>query len=49
MGTTSHAHFTLNDTDAVGVYSIDEALGDLTVYQFWRNANNCGRPGCKHD
>jgi hypothetical protein len=49
LGTTTDTHFTLNDTDAVGVYSIDEALGDLGVYQHWRNANNCGLQACRHD
>ena len=41
--------FTLNDEDAVGVYSIDEALGDLAVYQLWRNTNHCGLKACRHD
>ena len=48
LGTTTHTQFTLNDMDAVGVYSIDEALGDLAVYRHWRNANNCGLENCKH-
>jgi hypothetical protein len=49
LGTTTHAKFSLNDTDAVGVYSIVEALGDLELYRHWRNANNCGTPGCQHN
>jgi hypothetical protein len=49
LGTTSDVGFTLNDEDSVGVYSIDEALGGLEVYQFWRNANVCGLKTCRHD
>jgi hypothetical protein len=49
LGTTNNTRFVLNDTDGVGVYSIEEALGDLGVYRHWRNANNCGRAACKHD
>jgi hypothetical protein len=49
LGTMTNADFTLNDEDAVGAYSIDEALGDLEVYQLWRNANSCGLKNCKHD
>jgi len=48
LGTTAHRRFTLNDSDGVGVYSIDEALGDLAMYRLWRNANNCGVEGCRH-
>lgn len=49
LGTASHAGFTMNDTDSVGVYSIDEALGDVAVYQLWRNTNVCGLKTCRHD
>src|SRR5258708_34052775 len=38
--------FALGADDGVGVYSIDEALGDLSVYRLWRNANSCGLRGC---
>jgi hypothetical protein len=48
LGTTTDGRFTLNDTDAIGVYSIDEALGDVAVYRLWRNASNCGLQGCNH-
>jgi hypothetical protein len=48
LGTTTHTRFTLNDSDSVGVYSIDEALGDLAVYRHWRNANSCGLKTCRH-
>ena len=49
LGTMTPTGFTLNDEDAVGVYSIDEALGDLAVYQLWRNTNHCGLKACRHD
>ncbi|MDQ6669361.1 MAG: hypothetical protein M3069_01110 [Chloroflexota bacterium] len=48
LGTTTHSRFALNDEDAVGVYSIDEALGGLELYQLWRNANSCGLKTCTH-
>ncbi|HLZ31043.1 MAG TPA: hypothetical protein VKV73_27305 [Chloroflexota bacterium] len=48
LGSTTRGRFTLMDPDAVGVYSIDEALGDVAMYQFWRSANNCGLHGCRH-
>jgi len=46
LGTTRDSEFTLNDADGRGVYSIDEALGDLDVYRLWRAASRCGDPGC---
>ncbi len=46
LGTTRDTQFALNDTDGRGVYSIDEALGDLELYRMWRSARRCGDPGC---
>jgi hypothetical protein len=46
LGTTRDNVFTLNDTDGRGVYSLDEALGDLDIYRMWRSASRCGDPGC---
>jgi hypothetical protein len=46
LGTTRDGRFTLSDTDSLGVYSIDEALGDLEMYRLWRTANRCGAPAC---
>ncbi len=48
LGTVTHTHFTLYDEDRVGVYSLDEALGDVRMYQLWRNANSCGLSSCRH-
>jgi hypothetical protein len=47
LGTMTGARFTLNDTDSLGLYAIDEVLGTLDVYRLWRSANRCGDPGCK--
>jgi hypothetical protein len=46
LGTTRDNQFVLNEPDSVGVYSIDEALGDMDAYRLWRAANGCGDPGC---
>jgi len=48
LGTTRGGTFSLDDADRVAAYSIDEALGDLNLYRFWRSANACGQPGCLH-
>src|SRR3979411_2158166 len=48
LGPTAHKHFTLGAAAAIGMFSIDEALGDLAVYQHWRSANNCGLKDCRH-
>jgi hypothetical protein len=47
LGTTSGTRFTLGDTDARGVYAIDDVLGDIELYRLWRSANGCGDPGCQ--
>src|ERR1700682_901532 len=39
LGTTTAARFTLNEVDSQGVYSIDDVLGDVALYQLWRSAN----------
>jgi hypothetical protein len=45
-GKTYGLQFTLDPPDAVGAYSIDEALGDSAMYALWRSANTCGYPNC---
>jgi hypothetical protein len=45
-GKTYGSQFTLDPPDALGVYSIDEALGDVRTYSLWRIANSCGDPNC---
>lgn len=49
LGTTRDGVFTLGRADSVGVYSIDEALGDLGTYRLWRAANQCGATRCAHE
>jgi hypothetical protein len=46
LGTTREREFSLNDPDGCGVYSIDEALGDVQLYRLWQSANRCGDPRC---
>ena len=46
LGTTSEQGFALNADDGVGLYSIDEVLGNLDTYRLWRSANQCGLPSC---
>ena len=46
LGTTTAARFSLNDVDGQGIYTIDDALGDLALYRLWRRANRCSDPGC---
>jgi len=46
LGTTAGTRFTLGDTDAQGIYAIDDVLGDIELYRLWRSANSCGYPGC---
>jgi hypothetical protein len=48
LGTTRDGAFTLDAADGVGVYSIDEALGDIKTYRVWRSANACGDERCRH-
>jgi hypothetical protein len=47
LGTTRDGRFELGDRDGLGVYSIDEVLGDLELYRMWRAANRCGDPSCR--
>lgn len=47
LGTQSGAGYALGAQDSAGVYSIDEVLGDLDVYQLWRSANRCGLSTCE--
>ena len=46
LGTTTASGFTLGDTDAHGLYAIDDVLGDIELYRLWRSANGCGDPSC---
>ena len=46
LGTTTGTRFTLNDTDAQGMYTIDDVLGGVDLYRLWRSANRCWYPGC---
>ncbi len=48
LGTTRNGVFTLEAHDSRGVYSIDEALGDMTLYHLWRASNACGLARCTH-
>jgi hypothetical protein len=48
LGQTNNGLFTLDDADGRGVYSIDEVLGTVETYRFWRSANRCGQVGCRH-
>jgi hypothetical protein len=36
------------DEDTRAVYSIDEALGSLAIYQLWRSACHCTWRICRH-
>ena|SRR5579884_1423845 len=48
LGTvTDDGGYQLGAADSQGLYSIDEALGHLPLYQLWRRANQCGAPGCQ--
>jgi hypothetical protein len=44
----SHLRELWGDEDRKGVYSIDEALGCMAVYQLWCNANRCTWERCRH-
>jgi hypothetical protein len=46
LGSASESGYTLDAADGQGVYSIDEALGDMETYRLWRTANCCGDPHC---
>jgi hypothetical protein len=36
------------DTDARGVYGVDEALGSAAMYRLWMDADRCGLAACRH-
>jgi hypothetical protein len=36
------------DQDARGALSIDEALGALSIYRLWTDANRCSYAKCRH-
>lgn len=40
------AYAGLDEEDQRGVYSIEEALGDASLYRLWLDANRCGGPHC---
>ena len=47
LGTVSSSGgFALGGSDSQGVYSIEDALGDIDVYRMWRSANRCDQVGC---
>jgi rRNA maturation protein Nop10 len=46
LGSMDGSRFVLNDPDGRGVYSIDEALGQVDVYRLWRMAARCYDPNC---
>ena len=48
LGTTRGTEFLLDPPDGLGVYSIDEVLGAVSLYALWRTANSCGDPNCHH-
>jgi hypothetical protein len=47
LGTTKNGRYALDDADSRGVYTIDEALGDIDLYRLWGNAARCGDPHCQ--
>ena len=47
LGTTQDGEFSLNASDGIGFYSVDEALGGLGLFRLWRSANACGDPRCQ--
>ena len=38
--------FELDVADGQGMYSIEDVLGDIELYQMWRTSNRCAEPGC---
>jgi hypothetical protein len=40
------AGFALNAEETLSLYSIDEALGSVELYQLWRSANRCRDDAC---
>lgn len=46
LGSTREGAYSLDAADGMGLYSIEEALGDLEIYRLWRSANRCGDPRC---
>jgi hypothetical protein len=48
LGTTHRGQFTLGDADSRGLYTIDEALGSISMYQLWRSSSRCGYRDCLH-
>ena len=47
LGKTVDGKFSLGAEDSRGAYSVDEALGGVSMYQLWRSASSCGLPGCE--
>jgi|SRR5579859_2312350 len=46
LGSIRDGQYLLDAPDGSGVYTIDEALGDVELYSLWRSANRCGDPRC---
>lgn len=46
LGTFEGNEYKLDAADGQAVYSIEEALGTLDLYQLWRTSNRCGAPNC---
>ena len=49
LGSTRNGQFEWGQADGVGIYTIEEALGDHTLYRLWQSANRCGARNCPHD
>ena len=48
LGTHTGDAYQLNEADGRGIYSIDEVLGSLDLYNLWRAANRCHMDYCAH-
>jgi hypothetical protein len=46
LGKMDGPRFVLHEPDGQGVYSIDEALGDIDLYRMWRTASRCFESNC---
>jgi hypothetical protein len=46
LGTFRDGQYYLDKPDSQGLYTIDEALGDVDTYHLWRSANRCADPNC---
>ena len=46
LGSFHNRRYVLDAADGQGVYTIDEALGDIELYRLWQSSNRCGDPNC---